>query len=61
VPLGREQGFKLDRHLRCHRCARTAYGDRYEGELVAQGYLCGPCIRLENQRVVNRPIRESND
>jgi len=49
MPLGREAGFKLDLHTCCHRCKRTAYSDRYEGELSEAGYTCGPCLRLMNQ------------
>jgi len=51
VSLGREQGFKLDLHLRCHCCWRMAYVDDYEGELDADGYLCLGCVREENQRL----------
>jgi len=51
-PLGRERGFKLDLHLRCHRCARMAYGDEYEGELGDDGYLCRGCVRLVNEELV---------
>ena len=45
---------KFDLNLRCYRCNRFAYSDRFEGEYDVKGYICVHCIKIVNDELFEK-------
>lgn len=46
--------IKLDDFLVCHRCQTRAVDEKYQGEFGEAGYVCIECIRLLNEKAVEK-------
>jgi len=45
---------KFDLNLRCHRCKRFAYTDRFDGEYDEKGYCCTHCVKIANDELFEK-------